>query len=236
MSCPERAHAPDSGACQHTAGRSDVPEPDLRAMHAAVFAGEDTRFAPHKRASHDFGMKLIRALSRHMNVHAAITQHAMILWTVVMAKSVGHVRMSVCAGCFMLANKVQDNSTSFSLQRFARACGDLAYSRTNIVRDLDAALRTGGDEMSAAAIHLKNILKSVDELQATDVHLLMQVGGISVGDLKCAETTLVFHVLYDRLNFYLFYVIEFASDKLAHLPLGAQTESVEQMCLLTEFN
>jgi hypothetical protein len=60
----------------------------------------------------------------------------------------------------------------------------------------------------------------------------MQVGGISVGDLKCAETTLLFTVLYDRLNFYLFYVIENARDSLEHLPAAAQTESIAQMCVL----
>jgi hypothetical protein len=205
---------------------------DLRAKHAVVFAGEDMDFAPQKRARHVFGMKLITALSCHLHVHAAITQHAMILWTVAMAKSAGYVRMCVCVGCFMLANKIQDNSTAFSLQRFARACGSLAHARGHIVRDLDAALQTGGDLMSVAAIHLKNQLKSIDELLATDAQLLVQVGSISVGDLKCVETTLLFHMLYDRLNFYLFYAIEYARSGLEHLPAAAQTDSIAQMCVL----
>ena len=100
------------------------------------------------------------------------------------------------------------------------------------MRDLDAALQTGGDLMSAAAVHLKNQLKNMDALRDADAQLLMQVGNITVGDLRCAETTLLFHVLYDRLNFYLFYAMDYASAGLAHLPLAAQTESVEQMCLL----
>jgi hypothetical protein len=205
---------------------------DLPAMHAAVFAGEDMGFAPPKRERHVFGMKLIAALACHLHAHAAVTQHAMILWTVALAKSNGHVRMCVCVGCFMLANKIQDNSTTFSIQRFARACGVLAHSRGHIVRDLDAALQTGGDLMSVAAIHLKNQLKSMDELRAADAQLLMQVGSICVGDLKCAETTLLFQVLYARLNFYLFYVIEYARSSLEHLPHAAQTESIAQMCVL----
>lgn len=205
---------------------------DLRAMHAVVFAGQDTHFAPQKRTRHDFGMNLIKALSCRMNVHVAITHHAMILWTIAMTKSVGHVRMSVCVGCFMLAHKIQDNSTGFSLLRFARTCGSLPHCRDHIVRDLEAALQTEGDLMSVAAIHLKNQLKSIDVLRDTDVHLLAQVGSISVGDLKCAETMLLFDMLYDRLNFYLFYAIEYASDRLGHLAASAQTESIEQMCLL----
>ena len=205
---------------------------DLPAMHATVFAGVDMGSLPHKRARHVFGMKLITALACHLHVHAKITQHAMMLWTVAMAKSNGYVRMCVCVGCFMLANKIHDNSTAFSLKRFARACGGLAHSRGHIVRDLAAALQTGGDLMSAAAVHLKDQLKSMDELLATDAQLLMQVGSISVGDLKCAETTLLFNVLYDRLNFYLFYVIEHARDSLEHLPAAAQTESIAQMCVL----
>lgn len=226
----------DCGANQHTTEKSPLqatPAPvDLRAMHAVVFAGQDTHFTPQKRARHHFGLKLLQTLSCHLNVHAAIAQHAMILWTITMAKSVGHVGMSVCAGCFMLAHKIHDNSKSFSLQRFARACGRLPLCRDQIVRDLEAALQTGGDLMSAAAIHLKNQLKSIDVLRDTDVHLLAQVGSISVGDLKCAETTLLFNILYDRLNFYLFYVIEYVGDRLAHLTASAQTESIEQMCLL----
>lgn len=209
---------------------------DMHAVHAVVFAGQDMLFTPQKRTRHDFGMKLLRALSYHMNVHATITQHAMILWTITMAKSAGYVRMSVCVGCFMLAHKIHDNSTSFSLLRFARACERLPLCRDHIVCNLEAALQKQGDVMSVAATLMKNQLKSIDVLRDTDTELLAQVGNITVGDLKYAETTLLFNVLYERLNFYLFYVIDYVGDRLAHLAAGAQTESIEQMCLLQAFH
>jgi hypothetical protein len=132
----------------------------------------------------------------------------------------------------MLANKIHDNSTGFSLLRFARACGSIPHCRSHLVRDLDAILQTEGEFMSAMAIDLKNQLKSIDMLTSTDAQLVLEVGNITVGDLKCAETTLLFHMLKDRLNFYLFYIIEYVGDKLAHLPASVQIELVHQMCIL----
>ena len=205
---------------------------DAQAIHAVVFAGQDMNFTPQKRSRHDFGLKLIVALSYHFKSHAAITKHAMLLWTIVMAKSVGRVSICLCVGCFMLANKIHDNSTCFSLLRFARACGGIPHCRSHIVRDLDAILKTEGEFMSAMAIDLKNQLKSIDTLTSTDAKLVLEVGNITVGDLKCAETTLLFHMLKDRLNFYLFYIIEYVGDKLAHLPPSGQIELVQQMCIL----
>jgi len=205
---------------------------DIHAMHAVIFVGQDTHFTTNKRTTHYFGIKLILALSFHMKVHASITHHAMILWTIALAKSLGRVHICVCVGCFMLANKIHDNSTVFSLQRFAHACGELTKIRSNLTRDLENALTATGTQMSSEAIHLKNQLKSIDALRDMDMNLFLQVGSISADDLKCAETTLLFKMLYDKLNFYLFYVIEYASDRLIHIPSSAQTESIQQMCLL----
>ena len=231
--CERKRSRCDPDINQHASDMPRMQHPvDVQAIHAVVFAGQDMTFTPQKRSRHDFGLKLIMTLSCHFKAHAAITQHAMLLWTIAMAKSVGHVSICLCVGCFMLANKIHDNSTSFSLLRFARACGSIPHCRSQLVRDLDAILKTEGEFMSVMAIDLKNQLKSIDILTSTDAKLVLEVGNITVGDLKCAETTLLFHVLKDRWNFYLFYIIEYVGDKLAHLPASGQIESIQKMCLL----
>jgi hypothetical protein len=96
---------------------------------------------------------------------------------------------------------------------------------------LDALLNTEGEFMSTMAVDLKNQLKSIDILGAADANLVQEIGKITVGDLKCAEITLLFHMFKDRLNFYLFYISEYVDDQLTHLSASAQIELVQQMCI-----
>jgi len=194
-------------------------------IRAVVFAGYDINFVGVKDTHHKFGVRLLRVLCTCMSLSDACAHHAMILWTISMAKSARTCDMDVCVACLVLSAKMHELSAFAGLNKFAVACRRIFESRESTARALEWTLQQKTGLLGSHIHHLTCILKLFEYIELT-----REVADVSVPNLKHAEVHLLFTTFREQWYHYLIELYEFLIEKTNHIASGTRTDVILCVC------
>jgi endonuclease IV len=194
-------------------------------IRAVVFAGYDINFIGTKDVRHKFGVRFLRVLCNCMSLGEVCAHHAMILWTIVMAKSERACDMDVCVACLVLSAKMHELNAFPGLKKFATACRRVFESRESTARALEWTLQQQTGMLGHHVNHLTGILKLFECIELT-----REVMDVSVLNLKHAEIGLLFTTFHGQWYYHLIELYEFLFEKTNHIASGARTDVILCVC------
>ncbi len=194
-------------------------------IRAVIFAEYNITFSTKKGLQHKFGLYLLQVLSTTMSLSDTCGQHAMVLWTITMARSTGFVDMNVCVACLVLSVKMHDITACAGLSKFVLACRRISQSREGTAKALEWTLQQDTGMLQKQIHHLTCILKLFE-----NVELTREVSNVCVANIRYAEIYLLFTVFRNQWYHYLIQMYEYLLEKTCHLPAELRKDFIFCVC------
>jgi len=193
-------------------------------VREVVFAGHSVAFESMTAVRHRFGLRLIHALALAFELSENCWQHAMLVWTISVARTAFGSNLESCVACLVVCAKMHA-SCVIGLSKYVYACRQMFHSREQTSRALEWTLQQTTGALELKVHYLAQVLKMFDSAD-----LANEVSCLTVAQLKHAEVFLLFTSINGKWYHYLVEIDDYLRSKTASMSSAERTSVLLDVC------